>query len=138
MRDEEWDDNVFPMAYLVTFRCYGSWLHGDERGSVDVHGKNIFGTPDIASNPKLKGLMQKELKNSPFLLDQKQRRVVEESIREVCRHRGYTLQAVNARSNHVHAVVSAQSKPELIINAFKAYATRKLREMNLLPPEISP
>ena len=31
MRD--FDDNEFPLAYLITFRCYGTWLHGDERGS---------------------------------------------------------------------------------------------------------
>jgi hypothetical protein len=22
-------------GYLITFCCYGTWLHGDERGSVD-------------------------------------------------------------------------------------------------------
>ena len=27
MRD--FDDNEFPLAYLITFRCYGTWLHGD-------------------------------------------------------------------------------------------------------------
>ena len=27
-----WDDNEFPLAYLITFRTYGTWLHGDERG----------------------------------------------------------------------------------------------------------
>src|SRR5256886_8163861 len=31
MRD--FDDNEFPLVYLITFRCYGTWLHGDERGS---------------------------------------------------------------------------------------------------------
>ncbi len=25
----------FPPAYLITFRTYGSWLHGDEKGSID-------------------------------------------------------------------------------------------------------
>ena len=24
-----------PLAYFITFTCYGNWLHGDERGSVD-------------------------------------------------------------------------------------------------------
>ena len=36
------------------------------------------------------------------------------------------------RSNHAHAVVSAQAKPERIADAFKAFATKKLREENLL------
>ena len=33
MRD--FDENEFPLAYLITFRCYGTWVHGDERGSMD-------------------------------------------------------------------------------------------------------
>jgi hypothetical protein len=24
-----------PLAYLISFRAYGTWLHGDRRGSVD-------------------------------------------------------------------------------------------------------
>src|SRR5262249_42685946 len=38
-----------PLAYLITFRCYGTWLHGDERGSTDRH-RNQYGTPFIPSN----------------------------------------------------------------------------------------
>jgi REP element-mobilizing transposase RayT len=45
---------------------------------------------------------------------------------------------VNARSNHVHAVVSAPCKPEPILNAFKANATRKLREAGHLSNPESP
>ena len=25
----------YPLGFLITFRCYGTWLHGDERGSID-------------------------------------------------------------------------------------------------------
>jgi len=28
-----WNDTDLPLGYLITFRCYGTWLHGDERGS---------------------------------------------------------------------------------------------------------
>lgn len=138
MCKEDLDANVFPLAYLITIRCYGTWLHGDERGSVDTHGKNIYGTPDITPNAKLQKLMEEKMKGKPFLLDERQRSVVEEAINEVCHHRSYALHAVNARSNHVHAVVSAQCKPEPIINAFKSYSTRKLRESFLLSQETSP
>jgi hypothetical protein len=27
---ERWEENTFPLAYLLTFRTYGTWLHGDE------------------------------------------------------------------------------------------------------------
>ncbi len=42
------------------------------------------------------------------------------------------------RTNHVHTVVSAsQKKPELVLNAFKANATR-LRQDGLWPHSFSP
>jgi hypothetical protein len=31
------DDHV-PLAYLITFRGFGTWLHGDSRGSDRVLG----------------------------------------------------------------------------------------------------
>lgn len=37
------NDTDTPLAYLITFRTYGTWLHGDERGSVDKN-HNKFGT----------------------------------------------------------------------------------------------
>ena len=27
----DFDDNEFPLAYFISFRTYGTWLHGDER-----------------------------------------------------------------------------------------------------------
>ena len=39
----------FALAYFITFRCYGTWLHGDERGSVDRF-HNIYGMPFIPKN----------------------------------------------------------------------------------------
>ncbi len=128
----EWDDNKFPLAYLITIRTYGTWLHGDERGSVDVHGKNVFGSPKISHKENLRNRMQKNLKDEAFIFNQKQRQAIEESIKETCQIRGYELLAVNVRTNHLHAVVSALSKPEIIINGFKSHGTRKLSENYLI------
>ena len=139
MDEKEWDDNIFPLAYLITFRCYGTWLHGDERNSIDTHkGKNLYGSPKISHNSNLKKLMQNKMKQSAFLLNKKQQEAVEVAIKGICEHRNYLLQAINVRTNHVHVVVSASTKPEPIINAFKSYSTRKLRELDLLSSEISP
>ena len=76
--------------------------------------------------------MKKDLKGET-ILSEAQRKVIEEVIAEVCKHRGYVLHAVNARTNHIHAVVSAQMKPEPIVDAFKSYATRRLRKEGLAP-----
>ena len=132
---EIYENNQFPLAYLLTFRTYGTWLHGDDRHSVDRR-KNIYGTPDIAPQQKLNEAMKSELKQSVIILDELQRTVVESAIKELCEQREYHLQAINVRSNHVHAVVSAQSKPERIADAFKAFATKKLREENLIAREL--
>ncbi len=30
-----------PLGFLITFRCYGTWLHGNQRGSVDREHNKI-------------------------------------------------------------------------------------------------
>ncbi len=120
MGNYDFDDNEFPLAYLITSRCYGTWLHGDDRLTVDRHGLNIYGTPRRAANAKLKGLMRQNMKEEPILLNENQRAVVKEAINEVCDYRRYDLKAINVRTNHAHAVVAAQSKPEPIVDALRA------------------
>src|SRR4051794_34073259 len=130
----EWDENEFPLGYLITVRTYGTWLHGDERGSVDSHGKNIYGTPRMDKNDDLRAIMNEEMTAPPFILNPLQIHAVDNEIREVCLKRDYDLRALNVRTNHFHTVISAQKKPELIANAFKSNATRCLRERDLVAP----
>ena len=135
MRD--FDDNEFPLAYLITLRTYGTWLHGDERGSMD-RKQNAYGTSKIAPNSPLKRSDRKQLKHPPVTLNARQRAVVEKAIREVCDNRPYVLRAINVRTNHVHSVVTAMQDPELVLNGFKAYATRALRRKKLMPVKVKP
>ncbi len=127
-----------PLAYLITFRCYGTWLHGDERGSVNRRNRNIFGQPGLPASKKLVELEKADLKSPAVTLDEPERRIVEKAIREVCRHRAYTLFAINVRTNHVHSVVRARCKPEHVMDSFKAYATRQLRKTGLLTRDATP
>lgn len=132
----DWDDNERPIAYLITFRIYGTWLHGDDRFSVDRHkGKNVYGSPAIQPNKKLNRIMKANAPGDAFLLDADGRRVVDKAIREVCTVREYSLYALNVRTNHAHGVVSAAAKPDAIMNAFKANATRELRKAGLVDDE---
>ena len=64
--------------------------------------------------------------------------MVEDAIREVCEHRLYVLRAINARTNHVHTVVTAMHDPEPVLDTFKAYATRALRRAHLISVKIKP
>lgn len=137
MSNANWDDNEFPLAYLVTIRTFGTWLHGDARSSVDRHGKNIYGAPRIAPNEKLTERMAQEMVNKPFILNSRQRFAVDRELRAVCELRNYNLRALNVRTNHLHAVVSALIKPEPIITAFKSNATRALREQDLVDSDVS-
>ena len=133
----DFDDNELPLAYLMSFRTYGTWLHGDNRGSTS-RKQNKYGTPRIAANPPLRRAECEQLKHPPIKLDRRQRPVVEQAVREVCTHRGYWLRAINVRTNHVHTVVSAAIDPEPILQAFQAYATRKLRQAGLLRDDVKP
>lgn len=135
---DEFDHNEFPLAYLITVRCYGTWLHGDDRLSVDRHGVNIYGRERRAANTTLEKIMRQRMKEQPVILSESQRAVIKNSISEVCDHRGYNLWASNVLTNHFHAVVSAQSKPEPIADAFKSYSTRKLRAVGLIGKEVRP
>ena len=127
------DDTPFPLplAYLITFRCYGTWLHGDPGGSTDQK-HNVYGTPKIAPSQPFENANRKQLKHAPVVLDARRRGVVEAGVRGVCEHRKYVLRALNARTNHVHCVVSAMCKPEPVLDALKAYATRALRRAGLI------
>ena len=123
-----WNDTDTPLAYLFTFRCYGTWIHGDSRGSVDRHN-NTYGSPRIAEINHFKVISTARMKHSLVELTAARRVAVEKAIRETCEKRNWGLMAMNVRTNHVHAVVSIGSKsPELALGALKANSTRQMRE----------
>lgn len=133
-----WNDTEIPLAYLITFRCYGTWLHGDIRGSVD-RNHSAFGTARLQHEPARKGHVRTIIKHESVILDARRRDSVERALRETCSVRNWHLHALNVRTNHAHAVVAAGSKkPEIVLNAFKANATRLLREEGLWDQEHSP
>ena len=127
-----------PIAYLITMRTYGTWLHGEDRGSVDRRNYNRYGTPGLPPNKRILADERTALRHEPVVLNKHQREIVELAIREVCSARKYALHAVNARSNHFHSVVTSLRKPEHVMNGFKSYATRKLREAGLIGEDIKP
>jgi REP element-mobilizing transposase RayT len=123
-----WNDTDTPLGYLITFRCYGTWLHGDDRGSVDREHRR-YRTPYASPNQNRRQHNQNMLKGEGVTLTAGQRASVEKAIRETCLYRRWDLHAHNVRTNHVHTVVSIGSKkPELALNAFKANATRQMRQ----------
>ncbi len=138
MKDEDWNETGIPVAYLFTFRCYGTWLHGDKRGSIDKFN-NKHDTPYLPANQNWLEFNRKILKYNPVELDDKMRNSVEIALREICEIRKWEIFAINVRTNHAHLVASIgsdNSKKALI--AFKANATRKMREDGVWKFEHSP
>jgi REP element-mobilizing transposase RayT len=116
-----------PLAYFLSFRTYGTWLHGDERGSVD-RTHNEFGSPLLPTSEARERFERSKLKQTAVELGTDMRACVDRTLREVCEHKRWKLLALNVRSNHVHVVVAAAEPPESVMNAFKAWATRRLAE----------
>jgi len=112
-----------PPAYFLTWTTYGTWLPGDERGW------NRRGEADIQrANPLFVEMARSRMKEPEFRLSAADRRTVEATIRAHCRVRTWDLHAVNARSNHVHVVVTAAGyPPQTVRDQFKAWCTRRLK-----------
>ena len=125
---EKFEENAYPLAYLLTFRTFGTWLHGDNRGANQRLRRDPHSTRYVEPNVPLRERMAGSMRQGPTILNLVQREYVAAAIREVCRYRRYNLSALNIRSNHGHVVVSGQIKPEKIVNEFKTYSTRKLRQ----------
>ena len=112
-----------PVGFLLTWTTYGTWLPGDERGWA-WKGKGLQ-QPD----PIRRQAAHDRMTEPACALDDEQRDLVEKTIKDHCRIRKWHLHAVNCRTNHVHVVVSAHRDPEDIRDQFKAWCTRKLKEL---------
>jgi hypothetical protein len=88
----------FPLAYLITIRCYGTWLHGDIRGST-TRFVNRFEMPHLGYSPELLVESSDRMKQSPYLMNAARRRIVLAAMVEVCQVKKWKL----------HAVLSARS-----------------------------
>ena len=67
----EFSDDHTPLAFHITFRGYGTWLHGDSRGSVDRFHR-AYGTPTLPPNSKRKQYEKRLLKQPPVKLSARQ------------------------------------------------------------------
>jgi REP element-mobilizing transposase RayT len=138
--DEDWQGacrtiakaETEPRTYFITFTCYGTWLHGDKRGSIDLE-HNFWQSPPLEPDEERERHEFELLKHSPVELGADQLATVHHTIEEVCTHRGWWLHALNVRTNHVHVVVTANRRGKRVYNDFKSYATRRMKEANCLP-----
>lgn len=119
------------MVFLITFTTYGTHLPGDARGSFDHvrNGNRRF----IGPNPGLEAYCRGQLRRELFFLDTApSRNVCRDAIVGVCAHRGWRLMAIQVRMTHVHAVVDSGGSPRDVLQAWKSYSTRALRQAGLI------
>lgn len=76
-------EKPWPMAYFITFTCYGSWLHGEDKLSV-FRDRNHFGSSYLQPNPRHKQSAATKMKQPPYLLDQFRQKIVLKSICSAC------------------------------------------------------
>ena len=133
----EFNDNHTPIAYLITFRSYGTWMHGDERGSIDRHHRG-YDTPALPPSLRREEIEGRWLKQPPVIFDLRQRRAIERGIKETCQFRKWNLWTVNVRTNHVHCVLTAHFSAKRVMAALKANATRTMRDAGCWQTTASP
>ena len=112
-----------PMAYFITWSVYGTHLQGDERGwRRRRKGEQL-------PQRRLAQWHRNRLKHEVRVLSPEHRSIVERECQRHCDHRGWKLWEVNARSNHVHVVVTAVGYSGTTVrDQLKANCTRGLRE----------
>ena len=91
------------MTYLITFSCYGTHLHGDERGSIDRRHKGALARAR-GPEPALEAFERTEMPQPAYFLDERRRAIVLQAIRDACLRRNWDLCAVHIRTEHLHAV----------------------------------
>lgn len=112
-----------PLAYFITWTCYGTWLPGDERGWTK------WQKGQIVPQPLLADWCVEQMTEEAIVLTEPQRAIVGDTIASHCKIRGWHLHAMNCRSNHCHVVVTASSHDgEQVRDQLKAWCTRKLKE----------
>ncbi len=112
-----------PIGYFLTWSTYGTWLPGDDRGWIEY--RRGWQLPDSIRMREAKARMTE----GACILDPEQRALVNDTIVQHCEIRNWCLHTVNCRSNHLHVVVSAPIHPKRIQVQFKAWTTRRLKEL---------
>jgi len=112
-----------PLAFFVTWTCYGTWVPGDDRGWTKWHNGDQHPKPFLAE------WCREQMVESSVLLDAEQRETVNDVVREHCKKRKWRLHGVNCRTNHCHVVVSAPGySGDQVRDQLKSWSTRLLKD----------
>ena len=117
--------NDEPVAYFITWTVYGTFLQGDSRW---WRKKDSGEQPP---QPLLERWHRERLRHEVVLLNDEHRNVVVAEVKHHCGRRNWKLWGVNARTNHVHVVVTAKGfAGDKVRDQLKANCTRGVREID--------
>lgn len=115
-----------PIAFFLTWTCYGTWLPGDERGWTKWH------QGDQLAQPLLEAWCRDKMSETAIVLGSEQRAAVEVVVKDHCKRRSWPLHAVSCRTNHCHVVVSARGySGEQVRDQLKSWCKRRLKQLQL-------
>jgi REP element-mobilizing transposase RayT len=124
-----------PIAYFLTWRAYGTWLPGDERGWVDaVH--NVYRSEIPAHNAARLRRSRTRMRGGRVEFDGRARNLISSTIQDHGRLRKWEIYALAVQTNHVHVVVQASPiGPERMMSELKAWCSRRLRASGCFPSD---
>ncbi len=118
-------DSKYPLAYLITFTCYGNRLHGSEFGSTK-RGKAGENNKHVTQNAGLEQYERGLMKQLAFVLDESKARIALAAMLETAEYRKWVMLALHVGFTHVHMVVKAADDPKRVMRDMKSYASRAL------------
>jgi len=116
----------FPMAWFITWTTYGTWLHGDARGS-------FLDRTYLRPDRELERANRSALTGEIVCLSDRQRAIVDTTLVAECAAQGWLIHALNVRTNHVHLVVSAARAGTFVRTRLKALASKAVSDEAGLP-----
>jgi Transposase IS200 like len=115
-----------PIAYFISFACYGARLHGDGRGSVDLN-HNVFGTPVLPPDSDREAALRAAMKHAPYILNGPRPTIVLDGVLAVAGKRGWHVWAAHVRTEHAHIVLTASGADiNRVMNDLKSAASFRL------------
>ena len=111
-------------SYHITFTTYGSWLHGDRRGSWASNGSFVPPNPSMERGERRRCKYEAVIQTAPM------RRIVFDAIRAEADFRQCKIRALNVLDNHVHMLIAVprETKSKVILSQIKSSATVALRK----------
>jgi valyl-tRNA synthetase len=121
-------------ATLLTWTTYGTWLPGNERGSVSraprdtgrQELRNLPGEPYDGDDPSREANAAERLEGEPVYLNPSHAGVMLKTFAEVCVRHGIEPLALAIMRNHVHVLCQGEQHGRELLQLFKGNASRSL------------